>query len=1246
MRLSHIVWLVLLLPCALLAQPDRITAPIDARRAVVLHGNVRPMAQPQFDQGPVEPVFRLGYVTLMLKKTDAQQAALEQLLDEQQDAASPDYHNWLTPEQYAERFGLSQHDLDRISAWLQAEGFTVEYVARGRNWLAFSGTAGQVQAAFQTEIHRYRVDGEMHFAAAAEPWVPAALEPVVAGFAGLDDFYPKPPRHPLPAYTDTSTGAHTLAPGDLAAIYDIAKLYQAGIDGTGQSIVVVGQSVVNSSDIQGFRTNYNLPTLALQTKLYGGSPPAADSSALAEADMDLEWVGAVAHNATLIYVYGNSAEGAAAYAIDKNLAPVISESFGDCEATVASLLLSYRSLAQQANAQGITWLAASGDDGAAGCDYQVNIATQGLAVVFPASIPEVTGVGATEFNEGSGTYWNTTNGANGGSAISYIPEKAWNDTATQKTISASGGGASSVYPKPAWQTGAGVPSDGARDVPDVSIDGADHDPYNVMTGGAWKLYAGTSVSTPVFAGIVALLNHYLVKNKVQSAPGVGNINPMLYRLAQSVPNAFHDITVGNNVVPCKLGTPDCTNAGTLGYSAGPGYDLATGLGSVDAYNLVTQWSSAPAVGTTTTVTANPTSILPSGSTTLTATVKAASGSIAPMGSVSFTLGGASLGTVNLSGSGGTASASLTVNASQLTTGNNAITASFGASNGFAASSGSVTVSVGVPTVPATVVPSVTPNPVFQAPDGTFLYTVRLSEIAGTAATLTGFTMEGFDHSSQIQNWFGSASIPPNGTISAALGSQPSAVPVNWVLGFSGTDASGAAWAQQITVPFRAQPSSASMALASSPSTVALVADTTHCTSQYPYYQQLNLQEQNGYEVQLTRFLAGGSDDSSNIASWFGSLRLAPFGSLQAGICWNVSNPPGTLAYEVDGTDTAGNAIVATLSVLFQSPASSPGALTVSTSSVAMSADPTESAAATVTVNVPAGQPWTVSMFPASQKSGWLVVFPLSGTGPTVVNLVAAAPGLANGAYTTTLIFQSANTTPQFVNVPIAFTIGASSAVSIGGVANAASYLHSYAPGMALSVFGTNLAPSTQTAYALPLPLMLAGVSATVNGVPAPLYFVSPLQLNIQIPYETATGTALLAVSNNGQVATYSFPVSASAPGLYTADQSGSGPITLNPSGNRGQIYTLFVTGVGDVSPPVSTGAGPAGAQVPVPLLAVSVTIGGVAASLQYLGIPSWSVGTLQVNFTVPPNAPLGVQSVVVTVGSASSPAAATFTVSQ
>jgi uncharacterized protein (TIGR03437 family) len=1239
MGAPRIILPLFLLPCALLAQPDRITAPIDARRTVVLKGNVHPMAQPRFDQGPVEPAFRLGYVALMLKKTDAQQAALEQLLQQQQDPTSPNYRDWLTPEQYANRFGLSQSDLDQISAWLQSEGFTVEYVARGRNWLAFSGTAGQVRAAFQTEIHRYRVDGEMHFGATAEPSVPASLEPLVAGLVGLDDFYRKAPRHPVPAFTD-GTGAHTLAPGDLATIYDIAKLYQANIDGTGQTIAIIGQSDIDQTDIQKFRSNYNLPALNLKTILYAKPDPGTTGD-LGEADIDLEWAGAVARNAALIYVYGANWGLASLYAIDNNLAPVISVSFGGCESTNTSITDYYQSEAQKANSLGITWLASSGDTGAAACD-DGNIATQGLAVNFPASIPEVTAVGATEFNEGSGTYWNTTNGANGGSAVSYIPEKAWNDTSAGQPIYSTGGGVSSVYPKPAWQTGPGVPADNARDVPDISLDGANnHDPYNVMTGGAWKLFGGTSVSTPAFAGIVALINQYLVAKGVQSKPGVGNINPTLYQLAQIAPNAFHDTTVGNNIVPCAKGTPNCGASLEFGYSAGKGYDLATGLGSVDAYNLVTQWNIPSAVATTTTVIANPAAIPVGGSTALTATVRALSGSTAPSGSVSFTLGSKSLGTANLSGSGGTATASLTVNASQLNTGTNIITASYGGATSFRASLASVTVSVDISTGSSLVVPSMAPNPVFQqAPDSnglTFFYTVSLSEIAGTAATLTGFTVAGTDYSSQIQNWFGTASIPANGTISASLGSAPNTVPANWVFGFSGTDASGAKWTDQLTVPFLAQPSFASMTLASLPATVALIPDTTHgCASSGPYYQQLNLQEQNGYGVQLTRFLAGGNDLTSDIQPWFGSLRLAPFGSLTAGICWSIPNPPQTLSYEIDGTDTNGRTIVATLSVPFQNPTSSPGALTVSRSSVAMNASPTESAATTVNVTVPSGQAWTLSVFPASQQSGWLTVFPLSGTGPASVNLVAAAPGLANGAYTTTLIFQSPNTTPQFVTVPVAFTIGP----SIGGVANGASFAHVYAPGMVLSVFGTNLANSTQTAYSLPLPLTMAGVSATVNGVPAPLYYVSSSQLNIQIPYETATGTALLTVGNNGQVATYSFPVSASAPGIYL--QSGNA-ITPNAGGSRGQIYTLFITGAGEVSPPVATGAGPTGSQVPVPLLAVSMTVGGVAARTNYMGIPSWSVGTLQINFTVPPSAPVGLQPVVVTVGSAAS-AAANFTV--
>jgi uncharacterized protein (TIGR03437 family) len=1339
-----IVWLLFLLPCALVAQPDRITAPIDARRTVVLKGNVHPMAQPRFDLGPVEPAFRVGYVTLMLKKTDAQQAALEQLLQQQQDPASPNYHDWLTPEQYADRFGLSQSDLDKISAWLRSEGFTVEYTARGRNWLAFSGTAGQVLATFHTQVHRYRVDGELHFANATAPSVPASLEPLVAGFMGLDDFYPKPPRHPVPANT-SGTGAHTLAPGDLATIYDITKL---GLDGTGQTIVIVGQSDVDPTDIQGFRTKYNLPAPNLKTILYGTDP--GTSGSLAEADIDLEWAGAVAPNAAFIYVYGTGADGAAFYAIDQNLAPVISESFGDCEAIRTSLLSLYRSEAQKAGTEGITLLASSGDTGAAACDLNASIATQGLAVNFPASIPEVTAVGGTEFNEGGGTYWNTSNGSTGGSALSYIPEMAWNDTTLGGKFYATGGGASSFYPKPAWQTGLGVPSDNVRDLPDISLDGANnHDPYNVLTGGAWMLFGGTSVSTPAFAGIVALLNQYLVANKVQPNPGVGNINPTLYHLAQSAPSAFHQITVGKNIVPCVLGTPDCGASLEFGYSAGLGYNLATGLGSVDVYNLVTQWNGTSAIGTTTTVMANPTSILTSGSTTLmatvsastgsaaptgsvsftlgstllgtqnlsgsgaataslkvngsqlalgnnsiaasygyggatgfgaswgsvtvsvsvpststtttvtanpssisaggstalTATVKAASGSTAPTGSVAFALGGKSLGVINLSGSGGTATASLTVNASQLTVGNNTITASYSASNGFGASSGSVTVTLSVSTVPSHVVPSVTPNPVFQqAPDAngySFSYAVRLSEIAGTATTLTGFTVDGGDYSSLIPTLFG-ANIPANGTVWVSVKAPLTALPVNHVYTFRGMDASGAMWNQQVTATLLAQPSSAAMTLASLPATV--VPDTKNCTSQYPYYQQLNLEEQNGYEVQLTRFLGGGNDYTSKIASWFGSLRLAPFGSLQAGICWTVSTPPTNLAFEMDGTDTAGNKVTATLLVPFQNPPSNAGALTVSKSSVAMSASPSQSAAATVNVNVPSGQAWTVSAFPASEKSGWLVVFPLSGTGPATVTLVAAAPGLAHGVYTTTLVFQSANTAPQFVSVPVTFTIGASSAISIAAVAHGASYQHLYAPGMLVSVFGTNLAASEQLASTLPLPLTMGGVSATINGIAAPLLYVSPGQLNIQIPYETTTGTALLAVSNNGLVAANSFTVSASAPGLFTQNQQGTGPITATSSGGRGQQFALYVTGAGEVSPPIATGAVPTGTQVPVPLLPVSVTVGGVAANLAYVGLPSWSVGTLQVNFTVPQNAPLGAQPVVVTVGSASSPVAVTFTV--
>ncbi len=557
--------------------------------ATVLTGQmVHPLAQPRYDQGPVEATFRLGRIQMMFQQTAAQRASLDQLLAAQRDPASPDYHKWLTPEQYADRFSLSQADLARATAWLTSAGFSIDYTARARDWVAFSGTAAQVQAAFHASVHRYSIRGETHFAVATEPLIPADLKPLVATLFGLNDFYPKP----MVKAANTSGSGYTLAPGDLATIYDINPLYQQGLNGEGEKIVIVGQAAGNVallSDVQQFRNTYGLGTEHVEL-FPDGTAPSNVPGDQAEADLDLEWAGAIARNATLIYVYGSDADGSAFFAIDQDLAPIVSESFGICEAQAQSAASQYEAEAKKANALGITWIVASGDSGAADCDYDATIASNGLAVNFPASVPEVTAVGGTEFNEASGNSWSLANGANGGSALSYIPEIAWNDTALNGGLAATGGGVSGLYPKPAWQIGPGVPADGQRDVPDIALAGSnDHDPYNIISSGQSLLVGGTSAATPVFAGILALLNQHLHEN------GAGNINASLYRLAVSSPAMFHDVVDNNNVVPCQSGTPNCAT-GEFGYNAGVGYDLTTGLGSVDAYNLVMGWNGAGASG--------------------------------------------------------------------------------------------------------------------------------------------------------------------------------------------------------------------------------------------------------------------------------------------------------------------------------------------------------------------------------------------------------------------------------------------------------------------------------------------------------------------------------------------------------------------------------------------------------------------------------------------------------------------------
>jgi uncharacterized protein (TIGR03437 family) len=580
------------------AQVNRINGPIERGRPITLAGHMNPKAQAKFDRGPVAPDFKLS-ILMALKPSESQIAALDRLLEAQQDPASPEYRKWLTPEQYADRFGLTANDIGRVIEWLRLQGFTMESAARGRDWIAFSGTSAQVEAAFHAGVHRYEVDGENHFAVVSDPMVPAALEALVGFLVGLDDFQPKPSNSLRPAAT-LPTGLINLTPADLQTIYDIHRLHDTGIDGTGQKIVVVGQTAVDLSDVQAFRKMFKLSDANIQV-VQTGPDPGKRPGFLPEADLDLEYSGAMAPNSTLVYVYSSNLDMAIFHAIDQNLAPVLSDSFGACEALVPSALpATYETEAKKANSMGITWVVATGDTGAANCD-RGTMATQGLAVSFPSNLPEVTAVGGTEFNEGVGAanFWADSNDAAGGSAQSYIPEIAWNDTPYTAFMSSGGGGNSKVFPKPSWQKGPGVPNNNARNLPDVALDaGNGHDPYAIISGGQVFLGGGTSASAPVFAGIVALLDQYLAQNPKaaavnQSNPvsfqGAGNINPILYGLAQSMPAVFHDILTGSNVVPCEAESPDCVN-GQLGYNAGPGYDLATGLGSVDAYNMVTSWN--------------------------------------------------------------------------------------------------------------------------------------------------------------------------------------------------------------------------------------------------------------------------------------------------------------------------------------------------------------------------------------------------------------------------------------------------------------------------------------------------------------------------------------------------------------------------------------------------------------------------------------------------------------------------------
>jgi hypothetical protein len=571
---------------------------------ISLRGNVHPRATRENDIGRVSPDLPMQSTVLLLKLRPGAQQELDALTAAQQNPASPLYHKWLTPEEFGKRFGISDQDLNAVTGWLKSHGFTIDEVAKGRNWLNFSGNVASIENAFQTQIHKFSVDGEVHQANISEPTIPRALSPLVRGIVSLHDFHSRSMHtqrtEMIQPDLNLANGEHALAPADFAVIYNLTGLYFF-FNGTGQSIAIVGRSNINLSDIRAFRSFFSLQPNDPVITIVNTDPGMSNTRDEGEADLDVEWAGAVAPSATIQFVTAKSTSTdgvvlAAQYIVNNNLAPVMSTSFGLCEASlVAGGNDFWNSLWQQAASQGITAFVASGDSGAAGCDNKnATTAVGGQAVSGISSTPFNVAVGGTEFNEGSGTYWSSINaGGTHFSALSYIPEVAWNESGSNggTGLHSSGGGASSIYPKPSWQTAPGVPADGARDVPDVSLTAAAHDGYVVCqadvgatcvqgsNGTPLGIASGTSASSPSFAGIMALVVQHAGSQRQ------GNANPALYSLGDDLcpsggVHVFHDITAGNNSVP-----------GVDGFSAAAGYDPVTGLGSVDANFLVGYWGS-------------------------------------------------------------------------------------------------------------------------------------------------------------------------------------------------------------------------------------------------------------------------------------------------------------------------------------------------------------------------------------------------------------------------------------------------------------------------------------------------------------------------------------------------------------------------------------------------------------------------------------------------------------------------------
>jgi subtilase family serine protease len=708
------------LPLCAQTHPARLViAPVDDAKRMTLHGTVHPLAQARYDRGEVDDSLPAARVLLLLNRPADREAELQKFLVDVHRRGSGSYHQWLTPQQFGARFGPADSDIQAAEGWLRSRGFSVSRVTKSKQFIEFSGTVGQLRNAFHTQIHQYDVNGEAHYANATDLSIPAALGSLVRGVSPLNNFraqplirnagpalYSRATKRATPEWTITNPFgtpnpyAYPVAPEDLATQYDLNPLYQAGVNGTGQTIGIINESNIDLSLVAAYQQLFGLANNPTQVVI-DGDDPGTLNGVDTEAYLDVEVSGAIAPNATVnLYIADGGdlvdpLELAAIRAIEDNQASVLSVSFGSCEAGLGNAGNQFWSgLWEEAAAQGQTVFVSSGDSGPY-CNYGFYMQVSGIA-----STPWNIAVGGTDFyysdyatgGASATTLWNQTNDSQQGSLIAPLPEQAWNDPFGLDVISdgiqrgeifAGGGGASSCstqnsnsicasgYAKPSWQMGTGVPDDGVRDIPDISLfasNGANLSAYPIcafpgecaagVNDVEVSLTGGTSASSPAMAGIMALVN--------QKYGRQGQANFTLYPLAQQQPSAFHDITLGGNQSLCSSGMTDCVlNAngyyGTTIYPSGAGYDLATGLGSVDANALVNDWNSITFLPTTTKLTLSSTKITHGTPVTVTTSVAPTSGTGTPTGGVAIATTSpspASQGQTVLTLNGGTASSSV------------------------------------------------------------------------------------------------------------------------------------------------------------------------------------------------------------------------------------------------------------------------------------------------------------------------------------------------------------------------------------------------------------------------------------------------------------------------------------------------------------------------------------------------------------------------------------------------------------